>query len=76
MSLKYDKPHDILYIDIGNPCAAYSDEIDDGVYLRINPVNQVPVGLTIFSFKRRQRNELTSKINLPIDWNKIYLQMQ
>jgi|GEM_PF-6162710 len=66
--LQYDKKYDILYIDIGEPCAAYSDEIDDGIYLRINPKTEKAVGVTIFSYKSKPIEKIAKTIHLPIDW--------
>ena len=58
---KYDEDHDILYIDVGEPCAAYSEEIDNGVFLRINPQNDKPVGMTILTYKNKNLKNVRQK---------------
>lgn len=45
--LQYDRQHDILYLDVGEPQAGYSEMVSDQVYLRINPVTDKVIGATI-----------------------------
>lgn len=67
MHLNYDSKYDILYVDIGEPCVAYGEKLDDGIYLRINPKDEKPVGVTIMAYKRRKIDQLM-EIPLNIDW--------
>jgi len=68
--LQYDSVHDILYIDIGKPCAAYSEEVDDGVFVRINPKNNKKVGLTVFSYKDKIK-DIAKKVPFKLNWDDI-----
>ena len=75
VQFSYDKPNDILYVDLLRPLAAYSEEIDNGIYLRINPNDETVVGVTIFSYKNRNINDLNSKIDFFVDWENINKQI-
>jgi len=67
----YDNINDILYIDFIYPLAAYSEEVENGIFLRINPKNEKPVGLTIFSYKNRKINDFDLLKDFNINWNEI-----
>lgn len=68
LHFNYDPQYDVLYVDIGEPCFAYGEEILDDIYLRINSENEKPVGCTIVSYKTKQLGVLQKHIPLDIDW--------
>ena len=49
----YDKKGDVLYISLGSPQKAISKELDNDVLLRLDPVSDKVVGLTILNFAER-----------------------
>ena len=50
LTVYYDEHADVLYLSHGEPKAAISDEIDEGILLRRDPRTQAVVGLTIIDF--------------------------
>jgi hypothetical protein len=53
LRFSYYPPSDELNIHFGEPRPAISKEIDDGVYLRLDPQTREIVGLTLLHFRRR-----------------------
>jgi len=70
----YDRKNDILYVDLIYPSAAYSEEIDDNIFLRIDPKNDQVVGLTVFALKEKTEKNFKVVSDLGIDWNE-FLEM-
>lgn len=48
---KYDEHADVLYISVGEPRPAVSEELDDGVVVRRDPDTNKVVGVTIIDFR-------------------------
>lgn len=67
----YDKKNDILYVDLVYPSAAFSEEVNNSIYIRIDPKMEKVVGLTILAFKEKTTEDFRSVSNLGINWNKI-----
>ena len=53
MRFSYYPPSDELNIHFGEPCPAIAKEIDDEVYLHLDPQTREIVGLTVLHFRRR-----------------------
>ena len=51
LTVYYDEHADVLYLSRGEPKAAISDEIDEGILLRRDPRTRAVVGLTIIDFR-------------------------
>ncbi|MBC8233162.1 DUF2283 domain-containing protein [bacterium] len=62
LRISYDNTSDVLYISFGEPQFGIDEEIDNGVYLRVNPQTSKPNGLMIIDFEKR----FSEKINIPI----------
>lgn len=61
MQLAYDQEADVLYLSVGEPRLAVSQEIGDDVLLRIDPDSGAVVGLTVLNLSTR-----TTLASLPI----------
>ena len=53
LKFSYYPPSNELNIHFGEPRPAISKEIDDEVYLRLDPQTREVVGLTLLHFRRR-----------------------
>lgn len=51
--LFYDSEADVLYLSIGAPRAAVSQEVGNDVLLRVDPQNGEIVGLTVMNLSTR-----------------------
>jgi uncharacterized protein YuzE len=60
----YDKEADVLYISLGEPCAAVAVDISDAVIARYNEESQSIVGLTVIGLQQRVLNELNHKLHV------------
>lgn len=47
--LYYDRDNDILYLSIGKPRSAISQEVGDDVLVRVDPATGEVVGLTVMN---------------------------
>jgi len=56
MNLFYDKKGDVLYISIGSPQKAVSQEMEDDILLRLDTETHEVVGLTVLNFAERFSN--------------------
>ncbi len=61
----FDKEGDILDLSIGKPKKAISEEIDDDILIRIDPISKKIVGFTILNFEKRFKDLKTAE-QLPI----------
>ena len=55
VSLDYDRKSDVLYLSVGEPQPALSEQVEEGVLLRTVPETGEVVGLTVLNFKQRSR---------------------
>lgn len=53
LRISYDKSADVLYMSFGKPKEGIDEEIEDGVYLRVNEKTNKPLGFTIVDFEKR-----------------------
>jgi uncharacterized protein YuzE len=61
----YDKQGDILDISLGKPRKAISQEVQDDLFLRIDPKTQEIVGFSVLNFEKSFRKTGESHI-LPV----------
>ncbi len=64
----YDKEGDVLYLSVGEPREAISEEMDNDVLLRVDPATGDVVGLTILNLASRF-SELARPQPLPVSLN-------
>jgi uncharacterized protein YuzE len=50
--LDYDQESDVLYVSLGAPQQAITDEVEDDILLRYCPPSLEVVGITIVNFRR------------------------
>lgn len=60
----YDKEADVLYISLGESCAAVAVDISDGVIARYNEESQSIVGITVTGLRQRVLKELNHKLHV------------
>jgi len=53
LKVNYDPTGDVLYVSFDDPRPARSVEIEDGVFLRLDPDSEQPVGFTVVDFYKR-----------------------
>ena len=53
IQISYDRIGDVLYLSVGDPRPAVSEEIGDDVLLRLDLETGEPVGLTVLNFSAR-----------------------
>lgn len=63
----YDEEDDILYLSIGKPTPAITNETDEGVLIRRDIKTKKIIGVTILDYKYRKSKKM--KINLPKEFN-------
>ena len=61
----YDDEGDILDISIGEPEEAISKEVEDDLFIRINPISGEIVGFSILNFRKWFKDAKDTKI-LPV----------
>ena len=61
----YDDEGDILDISIGEPEEAVSKEVEDDLFLRINPISGEIVGFSMLNFRKWFKDAKDTKI-LPV----------
>lgn len=65
LRIAYDKSADVLYLAFGTPQAGIDQELNPGVFVRVDDRTQRAVGMTILDFERRFSEPLGA--SLPID---------
>lgn len=68
MHIAYDREADVLYLSVGEPRAAVSQEIGDDVLLRVDPETGAVVGLTVLNLSTRDSLE---KLPVQIDLREV-----
>ena len=53
--LSYDRDADVLYISIGSPRPAYTNEDEQGLLIRKDPKSEETVGVTILDYEEHFR---------------------
>ncbi len=65
--INYDSKYDILYIFNTTPRIAYEDEIEPGIFLRMDDNNDEIIGATISGYKNINKRLLDEIIPFSID---------
>ncbi len=52
LRMSYDKEGDILDLSLGDPIEAISREIDDDLFIRVDPKTNEVVGISIVNFEK------------------------
>ncbi len=63
----YDKISDILYLSIGEPKEGIDEEVEEGIFVRLNPETKRPNGIMIMDFEKRFSNTKTKPLPLRIE---------
>lgn len=67
LNLFYDKEADVLYFSKGTPSSSdISNEVNDEVVIRQNPITKEVTGFTILNFSKKSK-EADKNILLPIE---------
>ena len=53
LDISFDPRADVLYCSFGTPREAIGIEVEDGVVLRVDPITNEAVGITITDFSKR-----------------------
>jgi uncharacterized protein YuzE len=53
VSIAYDQEADVVYLSLGKPVPAVSEEIQEGVFARYDPETDELVGLTVTNFSKK-----------------------
>ena len=70
--LFYDAEGDVLYLSIGEPRAAVSQEIGNDVLLRVDPETGEVVGLTVLNLSSRFGSaQFPQSLPISIDFRKL-----
>ncbi len=64
--IHYDEEGDLLELRIGEATDAYYEDIGDDIFERIDKKTGEVRGLAIFNFKKRNENQTTVDVELPI----------
>lgn len=67
MRVHYDEEGDFLEISIGKPTNCYAEEVNSGVFLRIDEKTEEVKSVGILNFKKRSKDLNDIQLNLPID---------
>ena len=67
MRVHYDEDGDFLEISIGKPTKCYANEIEPGVFLRVDEETNEIKGIGILGFKKRSKDFKDIKLTLPVD---------
>ena len=69
MNVHYDEEGDFLEISIGKPTKCYAEEVEPGVFIRIDGLTEQVKSIGILNFKKRAKDLKDIKIKLPIEVN-------
>jgi len=69
LRVHYDEEGDFLEIAAGTPTKCYAEEIQPGVFIRIDEKTKKVKSIGIFSFKKRTKQAMDVNLNLPLEIN-------
>ena len=69
MNVYYDEEGDFLEISIKKPTKCYAEEVEPGIFLRIDEKTEEVRGVGILSFKKRAKYLKDIKLKLPVEIN-------
>jgi len=67
MRIHYDDEADFLEITLGTPTPCYGEEVEPGIFLRIEEKTKEVKGVGVLSFKKRAGNLNDLKLKLPLE---------
>lgn len=65
LNISYDAENDILYCFLGEPREAYSVEVQDGIFARLDPETDQSIGMTVIDFSKRFANHPGDMLTFP-----------
>ena len=65
LNINFDIENDVLYLSFGEPRPSFSEEFDDGVFVRYDMDTEELTGITIIDFTKR--TDQLKGLNLPGD---------
>ena len=63
--ISYDHDADVVYISLGRPLKAISEEVDEDVLARYSPRTGDLVGMTILNFSKRFTGKKPEEVAVP-----------
>jgi hypothetical protein len=66
LKLSFDAKNDVLYFSFGEPREAYSLEVEDGVFARIDPETNHAVGVTVVDFYKTFAEHPDKMLSFPM----------
>ncbi|MGA1865813.1 MAG: DUF2283 domain-containing protein [bacterium] len=61
LRMSYDKDGDILDLSLGEPTEAVSKEIEDDLFIRLDPNTNEVIGISILNFEKWFKDYLSRK---------------
>jgi hypothetical protein len=55
LTVEYDDASDVLYLSIGTPREAFTEEGPEGLLIRKDPQTKEPIGVTVVAYDRHFR---------------------
>jgi uncharacterized protein YuzE len=69
MRVYYDEEGDFLEISVGKPTKCYAEEVQPGVFLRIDEKSEQVKSVGILGFKNRAKDLKDIKLDIPVEVN-------
>ena len=66
LKISFDAKNDVLYCAFGEPREAYSVEMEDGVFVRLNPEDDSAVGITVVDFYKKFSEHPGKMLSFPL----------
>ena len=67
IDIDYDPTNDVMYCSfVSTPVEAISVEMTDGVFVRVDPETNRPVGVTIVDFFKRFTQHPNERVSIPL----------
>lgn len=66
LKISFDAKNDVLYCTFGEPREAYSVEMEDGVFVRVDPENESAVGITVVDFCKKFSEHPGKMLSFPL----------
>lgn len=70
-TINYDKEHDVLYIFLTHPRAAYEEEVSPGIFLRKDDDTDEVIGAIIMGYQKIGIDHLINVIPFQVDFKRI-----
>lgn len=65
MFINYDKEADVMYLSLGKPVKAVTEEMDTDILVRYHPKTKNLVGVTVMNFSQRFGKKKPVEIAVP-----------